>query len=280
MLSDERGSILAYADASGKIVQKNAYDAFGRMKDWNRGVFSYTGQQFLPELNLYHYKARVYHPDLGRFMQTDPIGYEQQMNLYAYTGNDPINYVDPSGAIFGKAIKFGRSLIKNRGNPIRAGLDTFDSTVSNGRTLFDGQLNIDDGFALLETFAGIEKKDFNRAKHIAKNAKIGRRRHKAGRAQLEAENPGKSIQSEQFLRTADGKKAVDPRTGTGRRVNEVVFDGDGTARTFEITGPNVNKLEQSLKEQRILDNGGRFVGDRRKGQLCQVSGQCTRINID
>jgi len=96
LLSDERGSIIAKADGTG-VATAYTYGPYGEPSSWSVPRFAYTGQIALPEAKLYHYKARVYDPLLGRFLQTDPVGTKDDFNLYAYTGDDPINGSDPTG---------------------------------------------------------------------------------------------------------------------------------------------------------------------------------------
>jgi RHS repeat-associated protein len=94
---DHQGSMIATNDCLGNRATVATYDEYGIPASTNWGRFQYTGQAWIAEVGMYYYKARIYSPTLGRFMQTDPVGYDGGINIYAYVGNDPVNRTDPDG---------------------------------------------------------------------------------------------------------------------------------------------------------------------------------------
>ncbi len=99
---DGLGSVVALTNASGNTVEVYEYDVYGRVgaTDANHpNRIMFTGREYDKETGLYYYRARYYNPQIGRFLQTDPVGYGAGMNMYAYCGNNSTNCVDPTGMV-------------------------------------------------------------------------------------------------------------------------------------------------------------------------------------
>lgn len=99
LYADHLGSVTATANSAGTSTATYSYGPYGEPNVTTGVRFRYTGQQYIGGLNLYYYKARFYSPAIGRFLQTDPIGTADDLNLYAYVGNNPVNFSDPSGLL-------------------------------------------------------------------------------------------------------------------------------------------------------------------------------------
>lgn len=103
---DALGSVIAlsqYDSGNGhaSIVEQYEYSAFGEttvtLDGSTDNPYRFTGRRWDDETGLYYYRARIYVPELGRFLQPDPIGYADSINIYVYGVNNPLRFVDPLG---------------------------------------------------------------------------------------------------------------------------------------------------------------------------------------
>ena len=140
-------------NSAGTSTAIHSYGPFGEPNVTTGVRFRYTGQQYLGGLNLDDYKARFYSPALGRFLQTDPIGTADDLNLYAYVGNNPVNFSDPTGLYWFRQSWQTPGTVGRPNTPVEPGgavSEFIERYVPGGYTF--GEMH--DGFVDVATRAG------------------------------------------------------------------------------------------------------------------------------
>ncbi|MYE91471.1 RHS repeat-associated core domain-containing protein [Candidatus Poribacteria bacterium] len=91
-------SNIVLTDDNQNVLVRYGYDIFGAIRaetGTSDNTRKFTGKEFDADSNLYYYAARYYDPYIGRFTQRDPAG--DGVNWYAYTANNPLSFIDPTG---------------------------------------------------------------------------------------------------------------------------------------------------------------------------------------
>jgi RHS repeat-associated protein len=108
-LTDAMGSVIGLVDGNGQEVAEFRYDSFGNLQTPENlpqglgGDFRFQGQWLESNTDLYHFRARYYDPETGRFVSHDPVEVIERVpessNPYQFVYNNPYVYSDPSGEI-------------------------------------------------------------------------------------------------------------------------------------------------------------------------------------
>lgn len=117
--TDWQGSVRAISDDAGHGIEYYEYDAYGNRNIYDsqfqfiansqvKNPYGFTGRRHESETGLIFYRNRSYHPQIGRFLQPDPLGYVDGPNMYKFAMNSPLNYKDPFGLSAESGISFKR----------------------------------------------------------------------------------------------------------------------------------------------------------------------------
>ena len=166
---DHQGSTSVVTDVSGNKMEELAYYPFGGQR---QGVgtasvsHTYTGQELDGETGLYNYNARIYDPDLGRFMTPDSIvpdpSNPQSLNRYSYVLNNPMNYTDPTGHWSRKKFWSGVEIVAGLGIAIAGSGSPYSypaaivgvAMIADGVIRYGGDVDIQTGPQVVATLDG------------------------------------------------------------------------------------------------------------------------------
>jgi RHS repeat-associated protein len=111
---DARCDVVAITDAAGNVVERVRFDDFGRAEIRGPGggevraasavgcAYGFQGRRLDAETGLLYFRARMYDPATGRFLQRDPVWDAGNVGgQYTFCGNGPVSGRDPSGMLTG-----------------------------------------------------------------------------------------------------------------------------------------------------------------------------------
>ncbi|HEV2365327.1 MAG TPA: FG-GAP-like repeat-containing protein [Caulobacteraceae bacterium] len=114
VVSDHLGSATVVTDSSGNVLQRLSYDAWGMRRNPDgtvpvnpiTGIITrgFTGEEMMDDVGLINFNARLYDPQLGRFLAADPAMrneyLDKLLDRYGYVGDNPLSLTDPTGLCF------------------------------------------------------------------------------------------------------------------------------------------------------------------------------------
>jgi RHS repeat-associated protein len=161
-LTDAMGSVIGLVDGNGNEIADFRYDGFGNLQTSEAlseglgGDFRFQGQWLESNTDLYHFRARYYDPETGRFVSRDPVEVietvPESSNPYQFVYNNPLVYSDPSGKISIMELN-ARDSVQNVLNGIK-----FYTKQELKEQLVSGaqRLAADAFFSAIETFVPID----------------------------------------------------------------------------------------------------------------------------
>jgi RHS repeat-associated protein len=148
------GSITGITDENGNLIELIEYDPYGKpyfLKPTGNpenpysiqnestigNSYLFQGREYDSETGLYYFRARYYDPELGRFLQPDPKGYIDSMNLYQAFNLNPINFLDPFGNIIIVSQELKELLDRETGESIYETAINILKQTPKGKELYD-----------------------------------------------------------------------------------------------------------------------------------------------